>query len=180
MANGLRLRGIDFLNHLANVIETIRGSKVNVLRVPIVALATTAAIAVASPIAAGAARPASHAAVAATRDDNANLQLFLQRLLQKHPRVTRAALARVKSRPLFFQYMYVSGAIAVTSAASPPGVRREMCTLVKSDPARLEAAARTTLRPSELAYIQSKGWTVGSVARTYRLGVVFGCGLRPE
>ena len=151
----------------------------NIIRVPIVALATAAAIAVASPVAAGA-RPASHAAVAATRDDNGNLQLFLQRELEKHPRVMRAALARVKSRPLFFQYMYVSGAIAVTSAASPPAVRREMCSLVKIDPAKLAAAVRTTLRPSELAYIQSKGWSVSSVVTTYQQGVVFGCGLRPE
>ena len=148
-------------------------------RVRLVALATTAAVAVASPIAAGA-RPASHAAVAATRDDNGNLQLALQRELEKHPRVTRAALARVKSRPLFFQYMYVSGAIAVTSAASPPGVRREMCSLAKSDPARFDWAASQTLHPSELAYIRSKGWSVSSVTRTYRLGVLFGCGLRPE
>jgi len=149
------------------------------VRVRIVALATTAAVAVASPIAAGA-RPASHAVVAATRDDNGNLQLFLKRQLEKHPRVTRAALARVKSRPLYFQVMYVSGAIGVTSAASPPAVRRVMCPLVKSDPARVEAVAAQTLSPSELVYIQSKGWSVSSVTKTYRLGVVFGCGLRPE
>jgi hypothetical protein len=76
--------------------------------------------------------------------------------------------------------MYVSGAIGVTSAAVKPGVRREMCNVAKSDPVRFDAAASQTLHPSELSYIQSKGWSVSSVARTYRLGVVFGCGLRPE
>ena len=150
------------------------------VRVRLVALATTAAVAVASPIAAGA-RPASHAVVAATRDDVATLMHFaLQRDLRLHPRVTRAALARVKSRPLFFQLMYVSGAIGSTTP--PPAARREMCTVAKSDPARFDAATRKIvfLAPSDYAYVQSKGWSVSSVVTTYRQGVVFGCGLRPE
>jgi hypothetical protein len=152
------------------------------VRVPIVALAATAAVAVASPIAAGA-HPASHAAVAATANDPAEttLRLALQSYLRIHPRVTRAALARVKSRPLYFQMIYVSGAIGVTSSAAKPGQRREMCNLVKGDPTRFDAVARAAIfTPSELSYIQSKGWSVSSVVRTYRQGVIFGCGLRPE
>ena len=98
------------------------------------------------------------------------LKRSLQQDIQRYPRVTRAALAQVLGRPLFFQVVYVSGAIG--SAYVQSG-----CTLAEVDPTGFDRVAQRTLfkRAADYQYVRSHGWSVQSVLKTYRHGIVFGC-----
>jgi hypothetical protein len=125
----------------------------------LVVVAAAAVLAAASPV--GAASPDPRRAV---------WQGALQVDMKRYPRVTRAALARVPSQPLFARIIFVSGAIGGKYT-------RAICSSAKAHPADFEALVRKRLfsGAADRRYIASRGWTVAQVVALYRRGVVFGC-----
>jgi len=97
-------------------------------------------------------------------------QQLLSRDDLRFPAIGPIADARVSSEPLYFQIAYVAGAIG--------GFREpDVCPLLHRDPGGFDRAARHEIfrSPADYSYIESQGWSVGSILATYRSGVLFGC-----
>jgi len=111
-------------------------------------------------------------ALARFADDpfSARWQSLLSRDDVRFPAIGPLADAQVSAEPLYFQIAYVAGAIG--GWGEP-----DVCPLLHQDPRGFDRAARDELfkSPADYSYIESRGWSVGSVLAAYRNGVLFGC-----
>jgi len=105
------------------------------------------------------------------RDPFAQIWLStLKKHLRDYPKVTRAALIQVPKQPLFFQVLFVSGAIGTSHDDS-------MCTIARVDPVGFARSAKRVIfrTPDDYRYVAHMGWAVARVLAVYRNGALFGC-----